>query len=406
MTERRLDILLIEDNPGDARLVKEMLSDVEGPGFSVEWAETLLDGLERLSRVQFDAALVDLSLPDSHGLDTFAALRTHAPDLPIVLLTGVDSDSMALKAVEQGAQDYLVKGRLNGDDLARALRYAVVRQGHTSGQAAEPRGARMIGVVGAKGGVGTTTFACHYALELARRKPHSVLLADLETTSAGAGFLLRSASPYSIVDLCANLHRLDLDLWKGMIWSGDVLDLMQAPGSLTPETELNAECVRHVMRFSRRAYDKVVIDLGRLNPVAMSLLPDLHSVVLVTTPTVQALFESKRAAQRLRDAGVDEDLVHLVLNGVHKGVSVPRGEVERAIGVPVLAELSYSPDSLEECYSVGGTLPEKTPLRRQIAQAAVKLEGLEEESGPRRASGLLRFFEKAVPQEPSFNPSK
>jgi len=105
-----LRVLLIEDNPGDAELVKAALADTAGATFEVHHAETLALGLDRLVRGDIDLVLLDVSLPDSHGLDGLNAVRILAPSVPAVLLTGWDSESLALRAEQSGAQDYLVKG--------------------------------------------------------------------------------------------------------------------------------------------------------------------------------------------------------------------------------------------------------------------------------------------------------
>src|SRR5690349_24929808 len=98
-----IKILLIEDNAGDARLVQELLSEVEGQPFQLRWAPTLLQGLQYLSQSDFDVALVDLGLPDSQGMDSFQTIHQHAPELPVVVLTGLESDTLALAAVKNGA---------------------------------------------------------------------------------------------------------------------------------------------------------------------------------------------------------------------------------------------------------------------------------------------------------------
>src|ERR1035437_4166634 len=99
-------VLLIEDNRGDAELVKDMLADATDAKFQVHWAEALLPGLDRLARGDIDLVLLDVSLPDSHGLEGLNAIRILSPDLPVVLLTGWDNESLALRAVQSGAQDY------------------------------------------------------------------------------------------------------------------------------------------------------------------------------------------------------------------------------------------------------------------------------------------------------------
>ena len=122
------DLLLIEDNPGDARLIQETLHRAGGAPFRLHVAHRLDTGLAALDASPVQLILLDLSLPDSHGLETVMRVRAHAPHTPIVVLTGLDDESLALKSLELGAQDYLVKGSLDGRLLGRTIRYAIERQ--------------------------------------------------------------------------------------------------------------------------------------------------------------------------------------------------------------------------------------------------------------------------------------
>lgn len=129
MTPRpRLDVLIIEDNPGDARLIREMLAEAEVARFRTEVVASLAEGLERLDVDGADVVLLDLSLPDSLGLDSFKGVRDEVPDVPVVVLSGHEDEELAARAVHEGAQDYLVKGQVNAALLGRSLRYAVERQ--------------------------------------------------------------------------------------------------------------------------------------------------------------------------------------------------------------------------------------------------------------------------------------
>src|SRR3981189_1020349 len=120
-------VLLIEDNPGDADLVRLRL--VEGrPHLEVECVSRLSEALEFLAKETPSLVLLDLNLPDSRGADTFRKVREMAPGVPVVVLSGQDDEGMALKALHQGVQDYLVKGDISSKQLERAMRYAVERQ--------------------------------------------------------------------------------------------------------------------------------------------------------------------------------------------------------------------------------------------------------------------------------------
>jgi diguanylate cyclase (GGDEF)-like protein len=121
-------VLLIEDNPGDARLIKEMLLEEPASAFQLAYADRLARGLETLARGQAALVLLDLSLPDSQGLETFAKVYAHSPKIPIIVLTGNDDEALALSAVKSGAQDYLVKGRIDRQLLVRAMQYSIERK--------------------------------------------------------------------------------------------------------------------------------------------------------------------------------------------------------------------------------------------------------------------------------------
>jgi diguanylate cyclase (GGDEF)-like protein len=120
-------VLLVEDNPGDARYVREILQEQATAGFDLTHAPRLSDALRRLGENAYDAILLDLGLPDARGLEAVQPLKNAAPHLPIVVLSGLQDQAMALEAVQRGAQDYLVKGQGNGELLARALFYAIER---------------------------------------------------------------------------------------------------------------------------------------------------------------------------------------------------------------------------------------------------------------------------------------
>lgn len=120
-------LLSVEDNPGDARLLRAYLADAGATQFEFMGVERLADALERVANEPLDIILLDLSLPDGHGLDNVRRLRAVAAHIPIVVLTGNDDESLAVEALQTGAQDYLVKSDLDGKLLVRSIRYAMER---------------------------------------------------------------------------------------------------------------------------------------------------------------------------------------------------------------------------------------------------------------------------------------
>jgi sigma-B regulation protein RsbU (phosphoserine phosphatase) len=123
-------VLLIEDNPGDTDLVRLRLVEND-PATSVRCVTRLADGLASMSEMPPSVVLLDLNLPDSRGADTFRKVLQHAPDVPVVILSGHDDEVLAAKALHQGVQDYLVKGDITSRHLERSMRYAIERQALT-----------------------------------------------------------------------------------------------------------------------------------------------------------------------------------------------------------------------------------------------------------------------------------
>ena len=125
----QIEILLVEVNPGDARLVEVLRSEADSSGsFNIVHAGCLSEALERLEEATFRVILLDLSLPDSSGLETVNRMRAATSEMPIVVLSGQDDEGIALQALHNGAEDYLVKGRGDADLIASSVRYSIERK--------------------------------------------------------------------------------------------------------------------------------------------------------------------------------------------------------------------------------------------------------------------------------------
>jgi diguanylate cyclase (GGDEF)-like protein len=127
-SSKPIDLLLIEDDPGDLLLTKRMLEKAEHTKFHINHADSLSTGIKRALEGSLDVILSDLNLPDSPRVETFFKLKLHVPEIPIVVLSGFADEEMSLKAVRAGAQDYLVKGKIDGNILERSLLFAIERK--------------------------------------------------------------------------------------------------------------------------------------------------------------------------------------------------------------------------------------------------------------------------------------
>lgn len=129
MKNRSLDLLLLEDNPGDARIIREQLADTD-VNFNMHSVDLLSKGLKCLDSQKIDAILLDLGLPDNQGLNAIEFLRAKKSSIPIIILTGLNDESVAIEAVRRGAQDYLIKGSITGSMLSRVICYAIERNNY------------------------------------------------------------------------------------------------------------------------------------------------------------------------------------------------------------------------------------------------------------------------------------
>ncbi|MBI4699370.1 MAG: GGDEF domain-containing response regulator [Nitrospirae bacterium] len=122
-----IEILLVEDNPRDARLFRENMAEVGAGLYGLTHAGQLNETIRYLDEGQYDVVMLDLTLPDSKGFDTFNRIRLHAPQVPIILLTGIRDEELAVRALQHGAQDYLIKGQVDGSMISRSIRFAIER---------------------------------------------------------------------------------------------------------------------------------------------------------------------------------------------------------------------------------------------------------------------------------------
>ena len=129
-------VLMIEDNPADARMIEELLKEASASAagrasdsrYEVSWKDRLDEGLDRLKSGGLEVVLLDLTLPDSTGGETFRRVLAAAGHVPVILLTGLQDEALGFEAVRQGVQDYLVKGKFDNRELIRALQYAIERE--------------------------------------------------------------------------------------------------------------------------------------------------------------------------------------------------------------------------------------------------------------------------------------
>jgi DNA-binding response OmpR family regulator len=127
MRGKNLRILVVEDSAGDARLIREMFREERPESFVLTQVSHMHEAEIQLLKGTVDVVLLDMGLPDGHGLDTLRRALAAAPNVPVIMLTGLDDEVLAAEAMKEGAQDYLIKGQIENRALPRALRHAIER---------------------------------------------------------------------------------------------------------------------------------------------------------------------------------------------------------------------------------------------------------------------------------------
>jgi pilus assembly protein CpaE len=338
---------------------------------------------ERVQRMRPDVILLDITRRREPLEEIVRVVRTVAPEAMVIALhTSADTETI-LSSLRAGVNEYLYP------PLQASLHKALERKSQERSQRREGdrKGGKTMAFFSAKGGCGATTIAVHVAAELARREQR-VLLIDLDLDAGMISFLLKTKSPYSILDAANNLHRLDASYWKALVSNGvPNLEIMPAPASLASKHQVPQQQLRHVLGFVRSQYDSTIVDLGRsLTRVTMEALEETDEACLVTTLEIPALHQAKQIVQTLLDSGYGRHRIRLILNRVPKHVDITPDELEKMLGVPIHCMLPNDFPELYDCYAEGRLLARNSNLGKHMARITAKLAGIEEEAPKRRFS--------------------
>ena len=351
----------------------------EAPGLPQDW----MPFLERIDRTQPDVILLDITRLKEPLEDLVKRLRSTSSQPAVFALSATAQPDLILTALRAGVSEFLYP------PIAEPLKAALERLGEARQKASERtlRGGRTMGFLSAKGGCGATTIACHVAKELARMDSGKVLLADIDLQSGMIGFLMKTASNYSLADAVNNLQRLDLSYWRGLVSNGTPnLEIITAPTSPAAK-QLPAGHVKQVLAFVRSLYDWTVLDLGRsVTAATLSILDVIDETYLVTTPEVPALHQAKQMVQILLDAGYSRSHLRLILNRTTRRIDVTLDELESMLGVPVYATIADDFDALYEACSEGRLVESSSAVGGDFARIAAKIAGVPEVGRKKRFS--------------------
>lgn len=343
--------------------------------------------VERIGLVRPDVMIVELAGLGEATEETLAALKSGEVSPALIIVDSVAQPNLIIAAMRAGAIEYLyppLESRLHA-----ALQKVWLEIG---GQSPVRNAGKALGFLSAKGGCGATTIACHLAFEFQRQTDLRILLADLDVDSGMIRFLLKTDSPYSVLDAVTNVHRLDSSFWKALVSNGTPrLEVITAPARAPAEPPPEVP-FRHVLRFTKSIYELVLVDLGRgLTPLNLSLLRDIDECYLVTTLDVPALYRTKELIQTLQEGGYGKNRVRLIVNRMHKAADVSLGDLERTLGVTAYGVVPNDYAALDEAYSAGKLAAPGGILGVHYARLAAKMAGLTPVAAPPRRRFISLF---------------
>jgi pilus assembly protein CpaE len=303
-----------------------------------------------------------------------------------VVVWGPSKDAdLILTAMRSGAQEFVVAGDAEG------LRRALAPQGNGS---ADVRG-RVSTVFGAKGGLGATTLATNLAASVAHRGERACVV-DLDAALGGVCAVLDLAPSYTIVDVVANMRRLDRELIDASVPRHGSGVWVVAPGEEIEAAErLDAATVAGLLTFLRRHYDAVIVDgLHAFDERALAVLDAADRVLLLVTQEVAAVRNAQRCLEVFGKLGYAQDKVHVVLNRFQKGAAIAPAIVEETLRVPLGATVANDFAAIARAVGKGAVLVEDAP-RAQVTrdvEALAPLAGLGSVEGARPRSMISRLF--------------
>src|SRR5579863_7861717 len=335
-------ILLIEDDPDYAQLIHTTLAAC-GDMFEMQSAVSLDGGLVLIRQYLPALILVDLNLPDSSGYETFLKVRESAQGIPIVVLTGLDDDQVAIHAVEDGAQDYLVKSLIQPKLIARCLHMALTRQKR---QAAPPEGTSpvagtVLSFIGSKGGVGTSTTAMNIGALLAQNGFETVVI-ELHAGRPGTLSLYLQTDPGHGLDSLMQkpadaITPADLQHCMVEVLSGLCLLCPNAfPG---PRDAFGAEHVRAIIAAARRVWRFVILDLpARFDAGVVKALKLSDAITLLVDREAASIHCGPAFLEQIRIATArNKDVRLAVIDRTGLEMPMSLGEIKNQLKIHPLA---------------------------------------------------------------------
>ncbi len=351
MNDKVIRVLLLEDNAGDARLMGELLKESTTTQFDLVHVERLTDALIKLTKETFDVVIIDLTVPDSSGFETFLKIRSLSEDLPIIVLTGFSEDELAEKTLQEGAQDYLVKGQVSNSSLQRAIKFAIERQkkklsetpAPTSKKTTQPsapeKKGKILGFIGAKGGVGTSTVVINIGIILAKER-HRITTVELMPHYGSFSQLLGHMPGDNLKSLLDyDLKSIDEGLLNHKLFKHPTgLKVLFSPQSSHEIQEIDPEHAKAIINCLKDIADYTLIDFPNYpsNTTKESILK-CDSLTLVSDAEPVSLASGKVMLDLISSWGFNRSHINaIIVNRVISPQPVKSSDIKSQFGCEIL----------------------------------------------------------------------
>ncbi len=363
-------VLIGLDNEAMGLVRESLAAEAVLPPASVSFG----DALVVIERQRPDVVIVGYNRAVDAALQLADELRRTLPNITLVALADAPDSSAILGAMRAGYKEFVTLPA-DSNRLRQTVRAAA------SNQSDEEERGRVVCLVGAKGGVGTTTLAVHLAAELAAI--HRVLLVDLDLGMGDAAPMMDLQPRDSLGELLSRADRLDERvLTSAVVVHKSKVNVMTTPDDMQSIGEVRADDLYNILSIAAKAYQWVILDCGTFHndPVVLAMqVSDI--VMLVTTPDVMSVRDAFRRVRSVTSLGVEKDRLRLVVNRWHKAAYVSKKDIQQNLGLPVAATVSDDPRHVEQALNEGRLIRDVN-RRCDAARDIANLVALLTEDGP------------------------
>ncbi len=408
MADRLLDCAVISSDRLLVAKAARLMSDRQrGVGLVAQYTTPIADidkaGAQQIRDSAAQVILLDLGDDPAAGLRLARFLAEDHPARTFVVTGPIVAPEVLLEAMRVGASEYLTRP-IEDADLAAALTRATRRLAGAEGRDTAQPG-HILAVYGAKGGVGVTTAATNLAIAISEETQKPTALVDLDLDMGSTAVLLGLRPRYSVLDVVKNLHRLDRDLLASYAeHHASGVHVLAAPAQMSPANALSRENTRSLLQTLRRHYDCVVVDLDHaLSAVTLAALESADTILVLTTPDVASLNNTKRALATLQAVAHDARRIHVVINRRRSTDVITSGDVKKTLGHDVFSTLAEESDVVTDSVNTGrpAVLRSKSKYARSVRQLSEQLLRVRSRNGKSapaedgdNASGLFARFRR------------